>query len=1137
MPHDFELRLFGVPEILHSDGVPRRLRARKQLSLLVYLSLEGRDQPVARDLLAEMLWEGVSLRRARHSLEQAVSAIRGLFGPRAVTRVGGGIRLSVALATDLDLLGDQPEQLDVAHPLAQLDESAGAEFAHWVERARARCLRLAEQALRDNMARHRRNGELDRVHRCAQVLYEIDALSDLAVHALAERELLRGDVIAAIRLLRDHIARVQEALGCMPQKDTERLLRRLEAGAYPPVELIPPRMASGAATLRPAVFVGRERELAQLEAEWESARAGGFQACLVEGRGGVGKSSLVRRFAATLAARAQPVFLVTCQEIGEGIPFAAISDVVTALARDPAASGTDPKWLAEVSRVHPGLRSVYPGIPEPPPAPAESVRLRVAEGVLQMLDAVADGGPLAIVFDDLQFMDPATRDVLHVLARRLEGHGVLLVATSRVRSLEGGLLAGPLGDEPLAWHQTLHLGPLDPTDMRTLLTTLVPSLETEACEVLARILELAEGNPHFAEMLVADWKQYAADSLAAGVTTHELPADWSPPDSMRQAFANLYKGLLLTSQNVLQLLAAARRALTAAELSRCLRIEIEELDLHALALLDRGLLGLDHGALRFKSELHRAFVYFATSAERKKYYHSMLARGPVGPLKPGHFRERLEQGYHFLRAGNREEAGRLIRVAAKVAVSAGAPTEAEEALVDLLSAAQGESGVDAILTLAWAQSAQGKDRETLRTLEGLDLRLVSPREATHASLLQVRSMAALREESSHTVRAMADSVLAAAIRDGSEVLMAEALQLAAEMASEAGDLRRLQEIEHVIAEVRKRIVESHPKAMISLAVGYSLLISGQFQEAAEAFEEGIRLTTREDIVNLPLLHRLLNGLGMAHTSAGRLDDAEAAFARIVSTTPEQQRTAKPLLWCNVAVLQQDRGRFLQAAGSFATALEAAARHQSPRTKSTVFAAAASFCLDTGRFQQADDFLRLAEHWAARSAFRQDSLDVFLVRADYHLANQETELAWRLVEEQVLPKGERVATTGEAGRHERLLRHYVAETRGWEAYVSTREQREERVDRLPIAAQLEVRGLDAWLRMRRGDEQSGIEVVKEIVEATLPGILLHLAVIGTAPQAELASADGIANLKRAAQLFASAIPEPIPDRLWWPQLGS
>ena len=229
--------------------------------------------------------------------------------------------------------------------------------------------------------------------------------------------------------------------------------------------------------------------------------------------------------------------------------------------------------------------------------------------------------------------------------------------------------------------------------------------------------------------------------------------------------------------------------------------------------------------------------------------------------------------------------------------------------------------------------------------------------------------------------------------------------------------------------------------------------------------------------------------------------------------------------------------FLQAAESFATALESADRHQSPRTKCTVFASAASFCLDTGRMQQADDLLRVAEQWAARSAFKQDALDVFLVRADSHLANHEAELAWKLVEQSVLPVGERVVSTGEAGRHERLLRHYVAATKGWDAYVSFGESRESQLRRLPIAAQLEVRGLDAWLRMKRGNAAPAIDAIAEILRASVPGVLVHLAVVGVAPEPELADSEGIPNLKRVVRLFASAIPEVFQDRPWWPRLAS
>src|SRR2546425_1615549 len=68
--------------------------------------------------------------------------------------------------------------------------------------------------------------------------------------------------------------------------------------------------------------------------------------------------------------------------------------------------------LADASRVCPGLRTIYPGIHPAPDALTDSIRLRVAEAVIRMMEAVADNGSVLLAFDDLQFLDPASREVL-----------------------------------------------------------------------------------------------------------------------------------------------------------------------------------------------------------------------------------------------------------------------------------------------------------------------------------------------------------------------------------------------------------------------------------------------------------------------------------------------------------------------------------------------------------------------------------------------------------------------------------------------------------------------------------------------------------------------------------------------------
>src|SRR3989441_8813220 len=214
----------------------------------------------------------------------------------------------------------------------------------------------------------------------------------------------------SVRLLKDHIRRAQAELGTNPNPEIARLLRRLERGERPTflaqTSPLPERIS------RPHHFVGRAVELGQLEATWNRVASAGYQTCLITGAPGIGKSSLIRCFATSLEARAWPVFVVSCQEIGQGIPYATVSELIAALGRDPSAGGTEPLWLAEASRVCPGLRTIYPGIPPAPDAPTDSIRLRVAEAVIRMMEAVADNGSVLLAFDDLQFLDPASREVL-----------------------------------------------------------------------------------------------------------------------------------------------------------------------------------------------------------------------------------------------------------------------------------------------------------------------------------------------------------------------------------------------------------------------------------------------------------------------------------------------------------------------------------------------------------------------------------------------------------------------------------------------------------------------------------------------------------------------------------------------------
>lgn len=73
----------------------------RKLALLAYLAFAAR--PLTRDHLAELFWGDRDEVRARHSLREALSALRHLLGPDALPRGGERVALAPAAPLDVDL--------------------------------------------------------------------------------------------------------------------------------------------------------------------------------------------------------------------------------------------------------------------------------------------------------------------------------------------------------------------------------------------------------------------------------------------------------------------------------------------------------------------------------------------------------------------------------------------------------------------------------------------------------------------------------------------------------------------------------------------------------------------------------------------------------------------------------------------------------------------------------------------------------------------------------------------------------------------------------------------------------------------------------------------------------------------------
>src|SRR5216117_3006721 len=761
MVAQFQLQLFGSPQLVRGRSLVR-FRTKKHLAVLLHLHFEGRARAISRDRLVELLWPDVPADKGRHSLSQALLAIRSRLGTDALTGREQDVQLLAELPSDLSALRQGPvAAIRVAEPLQGLDQCAGAEFAHWVDGARVRLKAQARDALRAALQGTRAKGNLSDTHLVAAALYEVDPLCPDAVYALAERSLLDGDTVAAVRLLKDQLRRAQAELGTNPNPEIARLLRRLERGERPAflaqASPLPERLT------RPHAFVAREVELGQLEAIWSRLGGAGYQTCLISGAPGIGKSSLIRRFATSLGARARPVFMVPCQEIGQGIPYATVSELITALGRDPAAGGTDPVWLAEASRVCPGLRTIYPGIPPAPDAPTDSIRLRVAEAVTRMMEAVADNGPVLLAFDDLQFLDPASREVLFLITRRLERMPTLILAAARGGEAELG--PAEHGRGGLVWQEALQLQPFDRSQALSLIGDRSAAAERVSSQIRETIVRLAQGNPYHIEMLLGHWRTHKATSLVAAQSSDDAAAtSWTPPEDLRAAFARQYGGFSSDAQHVLQVLAVAGKAMVPSELGSLLGLQDGAVERAALEMLDRGVGRVEEGRLSFKNELHRAYVYYAMGEDRRRYHHAQLAQLLAGSKEPDHLQPMLELVHHFIGADMRHQAMETALQAAEAAIARGAPQEAERGLTRLLRAYDVAPGSRLRLLLAHSLVATGQYQRGLDALADWRSDDASSTDLALAALLRAEALLRARLGSDEAIIAAANEAIALAER-------------------------------------------------------------------------------------------------------------------------------------------------------------------------------------------------------------------------------------------------------------------------------------------------------------------------------------------------------------------------------------
>jgi DNA-binding CsgD family transcriptional regulator len=258
-----------------------------------------------------------------------------------------------------------------------------------------------------------------------------------------------------------------------------------------------------------SVLVGRGAEVAALERALVEVGRGASRVVALRGEPGIGKSRLLVELAGRARERGLLVVDGRATELERDLTFALLLDGFESLVSDGTLAGAIGElegWqLRELAAVLPAVGPLA-GAER---APASGERHRVARAVRALLERVAAERPLALLFDDVHWADPASADVLALLLYRPPRGRVLLAAATRAGrapALESALAAA----QRHGTAEVLELGPL-PMEV---LGALLPGRGRAARE---RLYRESGGNPFYLQELLRAGRLEAGGGRAAGL--------------------------------------------------------------------------------------------------------------------------------------------------------------------------------------------------------------------------------------------------------------------------------------------------------------------------------------------------------------------------------------------------------------------------------------------------------------------------------------------------------------------------------------------------------------------------------------------------------------------------------------------
>jgi class 3 adenylate cyclase/predicted ATPase len=379
-------------------------------------------------------------------------------------------------------------------------------------------------------------------------------------------------------------------------------------------------------------LVGREEEAELLQRRWSRAKTGEGQVVLLSGEGGIGKSRLTAALLERLATephmrlryfcspqRADSAFhpIIGQVERAAGLAYddkpQAKLDKLDAVLAQTSTSPEDAALFAEMLSLPNDGR--YPALELTP----EQRRQRTLDGLTSQLVGLARQRPVLMIFEDVQWIDPTSLEVLGRTVDRIKTLPALLIVTFRPE-----FNAPWVGQSHVT---SLTLNRLGQREAAAIITRLVGKKKLPA-DVMAEIVERTDGIPLFVEEMTKAVLEAESEG-AARLTVASVPSPALAVPASLHASLMARLDRLGPAKEVAQIGSAIGREFSHGLLASVARKSEAELGSALDRLVQAGLLSRQgvppHASYLFKHALVQDAAYGTLLRDPRRALHARIA--------------------------------------------------------------------------------------------------------------------------------------------------------------------------------------------------------------------------------------------------------------------------------------------------------------------------------------------------------------------------------------------------------------------------------------------------------------------------------------------------------------------------------